>query len=36
MQRSFAESVRSGKYPGDTEARISALCIAIIHEAAKL
>ena len=36
MQRSFAESVRSGKYPGDTEARISVLCTAIIQEAVEL
>lgn len=36
MQRGFAESVKSGKYPEDTEARISALCTAIMHEAAEL
>lgn len=36
MQQSFAGMIKSGRYPKNTEEKISALCTAIIHEAAEL
>jgi dimeric dUTPase (all-alpha-NTP-PPase superfamily) len=36
MQRSFAEIVKSPRYPSHKEERISALSTAIIHEAIEL
>ena len=36
MQRELAGIMPPGRYPPDTEGRISALCTAIIHEAVEL
>ena len=36
LQRSLAGMMKQGKYPKETEDRISALCTAIIHEAVEL
>lgn len=36
MQRAFAASAASDRYPDGAEERVSALCTAIIHEAAEL
>jgi len=36
MQRELAGIMPPGRYPSDTEGRISALCTAIIHEAVEL
>ena len=37
MQRDLAGAIKhDGRYPDDTEAKVSALCTAIIHEAVEL
>ena len=36
MQRELADMMPSGRYPEGTEARIGALCTAIIHETVEL
>ena len=36
LQRSFSEMINHDRYPANTEDKISALCTAIIHEAAEL
>ena len=36
MQRGFVVKSDLGRYPQETEARVSALCTAIVHEAVEL
>ena len=36
LQKGLADMMNLDRYPADTEGRISALCIAIIHEAVEL
>ena len=36
LQKGLAEMMNFDRYPKDSEGRISALCIAIIHEAVEL